>query len=408
MKLKFKLLIITLILSLFHRISQAQVITKEDSLNANLISKSSPTVLSGYGELKTEYDNEMKTAKSTITRAVLFFGHRFNEKIQFFSEWELENARVSNANPNGEFGLEQLFLKFNLNRETYFSAGLFIPRIGITNENHLPTTFNGNDRPYIETYLIPSTWREIGVGIYHSPSNIPGLNLSLAIINGLNSANFKNGSGIRDGRGDGSLASSKNLALTGSILYYKNKFRIQASSYFGGSCGLSQRQADSLGLQTGIFATPISLSEANIQYKNKAITIKGLACFTSIPDADAINQAYANNTPNSMIGAFAEIGIDLLNKKYDGKKSFIIFSRYEWFNLNLTLPYNGITNGINNQQHVIFGLSYLPIRNVVIKFDLHHKTTQDYNPALIINPYPQQYPYLTSRNFLNVGVGYSF
>jgi len=55
---------------------------------------------------------------------------------------------------------------FDLNKNNYIIAGLYIPRIGIINENHLPTTYNGNQRHFVEKYIIPSTWREIGVGLY--------------------------------------------------------------------------------------------------------------------------------------------------------------------------------------------------------------------------------------------------
>jgi len=82
----------------------------------------------------------------------------------------------------GEISLEQCFLKFNLNRDNYLVAGLFTPRIGIMNENHLPTTFNGNDRPFVETLIIPSTWREVGVGLYGDIRAIPGLIIPLGLL----------------------------------------------------------------------------------------------------------------------------------------------------------------------------------------------------------------------------------
>ncbi len=155
-----------LVLFLFCLASRAQVITHEDSLNAGLTPKSAATVLSGYGQAKVQYDLRTKTGVADITRNVMFFGHRFSNNISFFSELELENAKVTNGNPSGEISMEQLFLKFNLSRNMYLVAGLFIPRIGIINENHLPTTFNSNDRPFVEQFIIPATWRELGTALY--------------------------------------------------------------------------------------------------------------------------------------------------------------------------------------------------------------------------------------------------
>ena len=58
--------------------------------------------------------------------------------------------------------MEQAYLKFDVGRTHYLTAGLIIPRIGIINENHLPTTFNGVNRPFVETYVIPG---ERGSGV---------------------------------------------------------------------------------------------------------------------------------------------------------------------------------------------------------------------------------------------------
>ena len=92
--------IIFLALSLFwlHR-ADAQVLTKEDSLSAGLIRSNNTTVISGYGQLKVEHDFVTKTAIANLTRNVLFVGHRFNQRIYFFSEMELENAKVVGGKP---------------------------------------------------------------------------------------------------------------------------------------------------------------------------------------------------------------------------------------------------------------------------------------------------------------------
>ncbi len=110
--------------------SKAQIFTKEDSLNAGLVRSGQPTVISGYGQAKVEYDLRYKTGVANLTRNVLFLGHKFSNKIYFFSEMELENAGVSSTGKfQGELSMEQLFLKFNINRDVYLTAGLFIPRI---------------------------------------------------------------------------------------------------------------------------------------------------------------------------------------------------------------------------------------------------------------------------------------
>ena len=399
--------LITCILIFWVGFSQAQVITYEDSLNAGLVRKSNPTVISGYGEAKYTFWKENQTGETNITRAIIFLGHRFSEKIQFFSEWELENAKVTNG-ASGEFSLEQFLIKYNLNKDLYLISGLFVPRIGIINENHLSTTFNGNDRPFLETSLIPATWREIGVGLYGTSNRIIGLNYSIALVNGLNSAMFSNGNGIRDGRAEGSVASARNLAVTAALLYYRKGLRLQASTYYGGTSGVSNRVADSLNIATGIFAIPVQLNEINAQYRWKGFALKAIAAHSIIKDASTINKVYANNTPRQMLGAYVELAYDLLHKKFNGNKAFNVFARYERINLDYEVTSNGLENGPNDQKHLVFGFTYLPVRGVAIKLDYHYATNGAINPLLITAPFPQMPQYFTSRNYFNLGFGYSF
>lgn len=393
------------------RLVQAQVITHEDSLNAGLTPKTNPTVLSGYGQAKVEYDLRTKTGVANLTRNVLFFGHRFSKDISFFSEMELENAKVANGNPAGEISMEQLFLKFNINHNNYIVAGLFIPRIGIINENHLPTTFNSNDRPFVEQMVIPATWRELGTALYGQIPAVPGLNYAVSLMNGLNCAGFRQGSGLVDGRFEGSNATASNLAVHGALLYYFKHFRVQASTYYGGSAGVSKKQGDSLNLDYGAFGTPVSLSEMNIQYNGPSgIQFKALGCYVHIKDAQRINAAFANNTPGSMYGYYAELGYNLF-KPFEKlkEKTMMLFARYEVMDLNATVPENGVSDGFQQKQYIVAGLHFQPIKGISVKLDYVHRVTGEYNKVLYItNPYASSMPFYTTSNFINFGIGYSF
>lgn len=406
--------IFTLFLLTIFLTADAQVLTAEDSLYAGLVSKEQTTVISGYGEARYSINTKHKNAEASLSRIVLFVGHKFNNRISLFTELELEDALVvgqtgdEDESGKGGISMEQAFLKFNINPSTYIVAGLFIPRLGFINENHLPTTFNGVDRPFVEELIIPSTWREIGVGLYGTIKNIPGLNYSVALTNGLNSSLFSNGSGIRNGRQLGSKASGLGLGASGSLLYYINNFRLQASAYVGGSTAIEKRVADSLQLNSGPFGNPVMLGEVNAQYADKAWNIRVIASGITIPDAANINKAYANNTPQSIYGGYAEIGYDLLYKRYGGSKALAVFGRYEYMDLSASLPSNGIFNDANKQHYIVAGLTFKPIRGVAVKADYVQRMTGDPNPVLIITPFPQQVPYFKSNGFINLGVAYNF
>lgn len=375
-------------------------------MSAGLNPSTNNVIISGYGEAKYSYNSNLETANINLTRAVFFIGYRFNNKISLLTEVEIEDAKVDKD--GGEIAMEQCLLKFDLNKNNYLLAGLFIPRIGILNENHLPVTFNGNDRHVVERMVIPSTWRELGIAYYGNTNKIQGLNWSLALMNGLNAEGITGGNGLRDARYEGRDASASNLAITGSLLYFNSGLRVQASGYYGGTVGLSPRDADSLGLDSGPFGTPVSLGEINIQYAKKGFTLKALAAVCKIPDADKLNIAYASNAPESMYGFMVELGYNLLETSKWKEKQLILFARYESMDLMQSVPSNGIKDKIYKQDYLISGLTFLPLRNVAVKIDWKHMKTGEPNPALIINPNPNEPAYKTANNFYQLGFAYSF
>jgi hypothetical protein len=401
---KFNIFIpLLLAAGIFFSTANAQVLTPEDSLHAHLVAKNTSTVISGYGQLTYTKNLRTKEGNANLDRAVLFVGHEFSNKISFFSELEVEDAKVEpSGGPGGEVAMEQCFLKFDMNRNMYLVAGLFTPRIGIINENHLPNTFNGAERPLVEEMVIPATWREIGVGLYGNFPALPGLNYTLALVNGLDASQFSAEDGIREGRFEGRNASARNLAVTGSLLYYYGPIRIQASSYYGGANGNNDSISNSYHLNTGPFGTPVLLNEIDAQYRGKRLTLKALATSVSIQDAGKLNDAFDHNVPSSFGGGYFEAGYNLLNPAKTDRQ-LILFGRYEHIDMNMTEPANGIKNNALNQDYFICGLTYLPIGSVAIKADFRYSKTGDFNPNL-----PGATGYDKIGQLVHLGVAYSF
>ena len=74
-------------------VAMAQVpgTTSEDSLS-NSLSKSG-TSIGGYGDAFYQKNQFLGTSRVDLERFVLFVGHKFNEKVSFFSELEVEDAK---------------------------------------------------------------------------------------------------------------------------------------------------------------------------------------------------------------------------------------------------------------------------------------------------------------------------
>lgn len=172
----------------------------------------SDTWLGGYGELHHS-NYEQKTAEFDLHRFVLFIGHKFDEKLRFFSELEVEHS-LAGEGKKGEVELEQAYLEYQVSDHFNWKTGLFLVPVGILNETHEPPTFYGVERNKIESDIVPSTWWEAGAGA--SWKFAEGFTLDVAATSGLKvGSDFK----IRSGRQKVSEAVGEDLAYTGRIRY---------------------------------------------------------------------------------------------------------------------------------------------------------------------------------------------
>ncbi len=403
-----KLLLSTALASCIYLSALAQTTTSSAETKLSVDTILSHTTIGGYGNAYFQRDNNEEKAKMNFERFVLFTGHKFNKKFSFFSELEVEDAKVSGGEEGGEVALEQCYIQYNVDASHYWKFGLFIPQIGLLNQNHLPENFNGNERSIVETIVIPSTWRELGVSYIGEFSKVP-VSYSFSLMNGLNSAKFEHGTGIRGGRFEGRDATGNNLAVTGAIEYAYKKVKFQVSGYYGGSVGLSKREANKLQLESGIFGSAVGLLEADFRYTTKNFSLKALASTISIPKAASINRAYLNNTAALAYGGFVEAAYVICRSKEQNNSAHLIgFVRFEKLDLNADIPDNAFKDPTLDQQHLIIGLTYLPLNNVVFKFDVRIKNSGMPNPELAGPPDSELPPYKSSNSFINLGLGFSF
>jgi hypothetical protein len=104
------------------------------------------------------------TATRSTSTALSFSSVKFSDRVRFFSEFELEHSLAGDGKP-GEVELEQAYVEFGLNDNTYAKTGLFLLPVGILNETHEPPTFYGVERNDVENIILPSTWWEAGAGL---------------------------------------------------------------------------------------------------------------------------------------------------------------------------------------------------------------------------------------------------
>src|SRR5215472_182450 len=133
----------------------------------------------GYGEVYyTHPTREPEQAQFDLARAVFGIGYRFDERTEFNSEYEIEHA-VTSASDVGEFEVEQFYIDHRLNDAVAVRGGLFLMPFGFINEHHEPTNFYGVQRNFVETLIIPSTWREGGFNLHGDTAAGFGWNVGL-------------------------------------------------------------------------------------------------------------------------------------------------------------------------------------------------------------------------------------
>ena len=129
------------------------------------------TVITSYGEIN--YNRPLRAtqnAQADVRRLVLGFQHRFDERTKLVTELEVEHA-VASAGDKGEVAVEQAYIERQLTPLLALRAGLFLMPAGLLNENHEPTAYYGVERNFVETAIIPSTWREGGLQLVASFDN---------------------------------------------------------------------------------------------------------------------------------------------------------------------------------------------------------------------------------------------
>ena len=196
----------------------------EEAINAQ-VELANKTTIGGYGELHHNrlegHGGASDVDKMDFHRFVLFFNHKFSDRLRLVSELELEHALVKDIgdastddNGPGEVELEQAYIEYDINDKVSASVGLFLIPVGILNETHEPDTFYGVERNPVEKNIIPTTWW--AGGVMGSFQLADGLQLRVAAHEPLEATStFK----PRDGRQKTANAKAEDYAYTANLKY---------------------------------------------------------------------------------------------------------------------------------------------------------------------------------------------
>lgn len=323
------------------------------------------TTIGGYGEVHyTNPTGPDTPAEVNVARFVVYLAHTFTEKLAFRSELELEDTKLEGGEEGGEVALEQIYLDYTLSPAATIRAGLVLAPIGIINETHEPPTFNGVERPTFARNVIPSTWRDIGVGLVGTLPGSSGLGYRVYLLNGLVASGFSAATGIRGGRQEGKEASFANPSLTGRLEWTRPGLQVGGSFWYGGTAN----QDPALG--TGTFDNALALVSADVRYDTGPLMFRGVIANLSLADADEVNAAYGSGVGSRIAGGYVEGAWNALSVLAPASAQRLnAFVRYERYNTQAGVPAGLVRDDALARRITTFGLSYKPAWNVVFKGD---------------------------------------
>lgn len=347
------------------------------------------TTVGGYGEVHyTNPTGPNTPGVANLARFVVYLAHGFNDRISFRSELEVEDAKVEGGEAGGEVGLEQVYLDYRLSDRLTLRTGLVLVPIGIINETHEPPTFNGVARPRFDNDVIPTTWREIGVGALGTVPGLEGLSYSLYLLNGLKASGFSAEEGIREGRQEGQDASFANPSFTGRLEWARPGLKVGGSVWYGGSAN------GDAAIGTGTFAAPITLLSADARYDIGAASFRAVVANITVGDAALINGAYGAAVGSRISGGYAEAAYNLLAAVAPASSQRLnLFLRHERYNTQAAVPAGATQDAALARRNTTFGVTYKPTDNTAFKADYQLLRNQ---------------AGLDEGEILSLGIGYEF
>ena len=321
----------------------------------------------GYGELdysRPEDDGSATTAD--VARFVLGAGYRFDDKTRFVSELEVEHA-VSSADDPGEVEVEQAYIERRFNDRTFGSIGLFLMPVGLLNENHEPTRYYGVFRNFVETAIIPTTWREGGFEVQGNTDG--GLRWNAGISTGFDLSKWDATSTegleapLASIHQELALASAGDLAGFVAVNYTGIPGLRLGASYFDG---------DAAQGQPGFHDNRVTLWEGHARFNPGNWDLSALYSQVRISNTAPINTTLVGNPALIPAEAFGWYVEGAYRARLRNQQTLAPFMRYE--RLNTGSQYAFIGTGLTpdplaDTEVLTTGINYELARGVVLKFD---------------------------------------
>jgi hypothetical protein len=294
-------------------------------------------------------------------RFVLLFSHSFSPRLRFTGELELEHAFVEGLEEAGEIELEQAYLDFLISRAFNVRAGMMLVPVGLINERHEPPVFNGVERPFVDTVIVPSTWFETGAGIHGELSG--GWRYRTFVMAPLDALEFSAEEGLRGGRQKGSEAVIHRASWTGRVEYVGTPGLSVGASAWSGAADVSLRRLTSA----------VKVAEIDARYQRDRLELRGQYAHVFIKDAAGLNTSVEQltgvspNVASQLRGFYGEAAYRIWNQ--GSPRDLVAFTRYENFDTQYRMPTGFLPRKEFDREAWVTGITYFPDPDVAVKVD---------------------------------------
>jgi hypothetical protein len=340
------------------------------------------TVIGGYGEFtliaqKVGPDADFQT-RANVRRLVLFVAHDFSDEIEVYTELEWENAMAC-PDCEGAVEVEQAFVQWKLLGERLaLRAGLVLVPMGIINQWHEPPVFNGVERPSTEQAIIPTTWRELGVGFTGTVAEFCHYELYLTTT--LDPTEL-GPDGLIGARRQGSLAPAGAFALTGRFEVEPLLGVIAGASFFASDAGGNADFYHPSG-ETWDLSVPIVGYALDARFRRWGLEARALWTQFFLPNSEDLMQAarkdgslwYPNvdqtgSIPERIEGGYVELAYDAFHL-LGITHALLGFVRLEIYDTQAAVPDGYSANPLLDVEELTAGLTYRPIPQLAFKADV--------------------------------------
>jgi len=317
---------------------------------------------SGYGDIHYNSPaigtmSQSALSEADVHRLVLGWGYEFTPQIRVDVEVDFEHGAK-------DIELELAHLDYDLNSSLTFRAGSVLVPVGPLNEFHEPPLYYSVERPYVEKYIVPTTWQEIGMGLVGRSKN-GALAYRGYVVTGLDAMGFTGLEGLDGGISHGSEGKAEDLAFVARVEYAASSgFSVGVSGYSGGA-----DQGDST-----LGNVLVRIGGADARYKRHGWDVRGVIYRVEVDGADRVSAAVGQTVGKKMIGWYGEVAYDLLRRdaREGGRRSLMVFGRFEDFDTMNEVPGGLVSDPSAARRVITAGLSYLPIEKIAFKGDFEH------------------------------------